>query len=152
MGRLRKHVIWAAVFDGGRARLFRCQDAALGQARLVALDTRELDNPPAHEHGRDRPGRAPIPSGGRAAFDAGDPREKAQTRFVRDFAEHVEAQAKIGAFDRLVLIAPAQWLTCFHDAAHEAVKLILAEDAADVTKAPLKDLEQRIERLIKPML
>ncbi|MEO1040388.1 MAG: host attachment protein [Pseudomonadota bacterium] len=116
------------------------------------MDTRELDNPRAHEQGRDKPGRAPTPSGGRAAFDAGDPREKAQTHFVQDVAEHIEAQAKVGAFDHLVLIAPSQWLARFRKTAPEAAKRILAEDAADVTKAPLKDLEHRIERLIKPTL
>ncbi len=152
MGQLREDVTWAAVFDGGRARLFRCQSAKQGQSPLVALELHELDNPRAHEQGRDKPGRAHTPSGGRSAHESDDPHQQAQARFVRDFAGHVETQAKAGAFDGIVLVAPSQWLACFRDAAPEAAKRILAEDAADLTKAPMLDLARRVERLLKPWL
>jgi len=64
MGKLGKDIVWALVFDGGKARLFRRQSASVGEAPLVELETRELENPRAHEQGRDKPGRAHAPTGG----------------------------------------------------------------------------------------
>jgi len=51
-----------------------------------------------------------------------------------------------------VLIAPSHWLAQFRKAAPEAARKVLAEDAADLTNAPKKDLEGRIQRLVEPGL
>lgn len=148
MSKLEKASVWALIFDGGKARLFQCRKPAFGEAPLVELDSLDLDNPPSHEQGRDKPGRAHSPSGARSALEAGDHHDQAEARFVAELGAQIEARAIADGFDKLVLIAPAQCLAQFEKAAPQAAARVVAKDAADLTNAPKKDLEARISGLL----
>lgn len=147
---MRSHAnerVWVVVFDGGRSRILRVGHPEDGEDRLVPVEHEVDDNPPAHEQGRDAPGRFNTPSGGHVTVSVPDDHDRGETDFVLKLAGHVERERK--AFDRLVLLAPPEPLSAFLEAAPDLSPLLLAQAHGDFVHEPRDPLADRVETLIR---
>lgn len=110
---------WVMVAESSRARLFRRRGAGLEELEDFA-------HPASRAHARDivtdKPGRGFASGGARHAMDpAHDPHQIEAQTFARQIIERLEA-GRVGAeFERLVLIAPPQFLGHLRHAMPEAL-------------------------------
>lgn len=146
MGRLHDETIWIAVFDGGRALIFR--RGGEGEAPLSPIETRQHDNPPSRRQGRERGGRFHTPAGGRSAAETPDHHTRAEHAFVDTLAHDLDRHAEAGEFDHLVVMAPAGLLRRFREQAPHAAGRLLASEAGDFARLPKKPLEVKVDALI----
>jgi protein required for attachment to host cells len=145
---IERHKTWVLVVDGARARLFAFSDH---DAALVPVDfwlspdaERLAGEAVAHRIGGDHP------HGGHARH-AKDPKADPHFHRKEDFLDAVATRINQacagGAFDRLILVAPATALgTLRHDlspAVHERIKSELAQD---LTKIPDHALIEHLAR------
>lgn len=136
----------ALVFVGdGRKALF-LRNA--GDEKFINLKTEKVfvdENPPTHEQGSDRPGRAfarasTNRSGSMATTDWHDIEEH---RFAREVAAAMEAFVRERKAKTLVVVAPARTLAELRRAFHADVKSrIVAEIDKDLTKHPVGEIEK----------
>ena len=133
---------WCAIVDGGRARFVE-KDAVSG----AYATQRELDSATIHSATRDlgaeRPGRGHESAG--AAHHAVEPRvdlhDVEKQRFVAAVAASLNAAGAEGAFDRLVLVAPAHALADLRAGLDAGTRAKVAgELQKDLTKTPNADL------------
>lgn len=146
MGRLQDATIWIAIFDGGRALLFR--RGGEGDAPLSPIETRQHDNPPSRRQGRERGGRFHTPAGGRSAAETPDHHTRAEHAFVDTLARDLDRHAEAGEYDKLIVMAPADLLRRFREKAPHAAGRTLASDSGDFTRLPKKTLEAKVDALI----
>lgn len=132
---------WVAVLDGARCLILVNEGTAM-QPKLATHKVYHQENPPAHEQGRDRPGRFPDPGGQhRSAVEIPDPHKKAEARFVDNIVETLEKEAAAGTFERLVIVAPPVALGEARKAAGPALTAkVVKEIAADWVKMPVPDI------------
>ena len=98
--------MWVAVVDGARGLVYVNQGTAM-DPELALVRKTEQDNPKSADQGRDRPVRSHTgPSGQHGTFAPNDLHQKAEDRFVADFADALEADAAAHAFKKIVLVAP----------------------------------------------
>ena len=91
----------------------------------------------------DRQGRSFESSGGtRHPMESRtDPREQLKVRFAEDLVQALDAQHAAGAFDRLVMVAPPQFLGELRAALTPRLKAALHGDVdKDLTKVPDKEI------------
>ena len=146
---MKSPTTWYVITDGGRARIVRRRDEP------GAFEThREFASAEIHSKTRDlgaeRPGRVHESSG--SAHHAVEPRHdlhKAEKRsFVGEVAAALNEASAHGAFDRLILIAPAhalEWLNEALDA--DARRKVTAELQKDLTKTPNSELGKQLAHL-----
>lgn len=140
------------VLDGGRARF-------VWQAPDHALHTREqLDSPTQHARTSDlvsdRPGRSfESASPTRHAIAARiDPHAAEKSRFAALVAAKLDAAARDGAFDALVLVAPSHILAEVQDAlGAEAKRSLLGTLAKDLVKVPDDALQPHLREWVRPV-
>lgn len=112
----KKVTIWVAVADGGGYRIFSCEKLG-GPLKLL----KKAQNPEAKkttgELGTDRPGRMQAaPGQGRHAFqNKADWHDKAEQDFAKGLGDHLAQKYRDGAFDNLLIIAPAKALGRIRD-------------------------------------
>lgn len=101
----------------------------------------------SHDLGSDRPGRSyeSGTSGSHGVVPRHDPHRQEKTKFAHFVAGEVGIHAREGAFDRLVLIAPAYCL-------HEIENALDARAAAMVTGRLAKDLARTPDNELSPHL
>ena len=138
----------AFVFVGdGRKALF-LRNA--GDERFPNLKTERVlvdDNPPTHEQGTDRPGRAFKRAGTnlRSGVEITDWHDLEEHRFAQRVAtamEHLVRERKVKA---LVVVAPPRTLADLRHAFHTDVKRrIIAEIDKDLTKHPAHEIEKHL--------
>ena len=140
-------VTWIALADGAKALLL-VNEGTDAEPLLAVMSKAELENPPTHEQGTDRPGRYPDPSGGqRSAVQETDWHQFEEARFVREFSARLNRAAQANRFDRLVLVAPPKVLGELREAlAKPASARVVAELAKDLTKHPINQIERLIAR------
>lgn len=141
---------WVAVLDGARGLILVNQGTAV-EPRLATRQVFHQDNPPAHEQGRDRPGRYPDPGGQhRSAVEIPDPHKKAETRFVDQIVQALDKEAASGAFERIVIVAPPVALGDVRKAAGDALRArIIKEIAADWVKMPVPDITAALVKALE---
>jgi protein required for attachment to host cells len=138
--------VWYVIADGGRARIL------LKRKTQDAYDTQqEFVDPDIHRHTRDlgaeRPGRGRESAN--AAHHAVEPRRDLHQAGKQAFVEEVarmlsEANAQ-GAFDRLILVAPAHALADLDHALDPATKSkVAARLRKDLTNIPNADLAKHL--------
>jgi len=139
---MNRKQVWAAVFDGAQAALYRVAHPGETGPGLEMIEEFSQVVPPAREHGRDRPGRTHTPGGGRAAMETPDRRRRAEEAFVRQFARETARRAAGDQFDELVVLASADKARVFRGALGAAEDRIVAErdgDFVNHSKLALED-------------
>ncbi len=133
---------WYAIADGGRARFVE-KDAATG----AYATQRDFDSAAIHSTTRDlgaeRPGRGHESAN--AAHHAVEPRvdlhQVEKQRFVAEVAASLNAASAEGAFERLVLVAPAYALADLRAGLDAATRAkVVSELQKDLTHTPNADL------------
>lgn len=143
----RKHPkLWALVVDGEHARVV---GPTVSRGQFATLF--ELDSTAAHlrssDMGSERLGRVreSVGAAHHAVEPRHDPHRQAKHDFVTDVARQVAAHAAEGAFERLVLVAPAHALHDLRAALPEAVReKVVAELEKDLVKVPDGDLGEHL--------
>jgi len=138
----------AFVFVGdGRKALF-LRNA--GDERFPNLRTERVfvdDNPPTHEQGSDRPGRAFKRAGTnlRSGVETTDWHDLEEHRFAQRVATAMEHLVRERNAKALIVVAPPRTLADLRKAFHADVKRrIIAEIDKDLTKHPIHEIEARL--------
>lgn len=137
------------IADGGRVRYV--ERTGPGQFNTF----RKFISPHMHEKSsalsQDRPGRVHESLGTtrHAIAPKAEPRDKAESAFIRAIAEDLRQDGTLGGFDNLILVAPARLQEVFRDNLPTAIgpKLVECIDK-DVTKVPDRDLYRHLPVLL----
>jgi protein required for attachment to host cells len=136
---------WIVVADGQKALFLRNAGTAVDPA-LHLIEKDVLDNPPTREQGADRPGRYPDAGQGRSSVEQTDWHEFEKARFAKEIAAHLNHAAGHGAFDDLLLVAPASTLGELRPALDQnATAYLRAEIEKDLTNHPVPKILAHIE-------
>jgi protein required for attachment to host cells len=120
-----------------------------GDAELLNLKTEQVftdRNPPTHEQGADRPGRAFSSVGaGRSSVRQTDWHALEEHRFAHEVAAALERVVRERAIEVLIVVAPPRALADLRKAFHTDVKKrIVAEIDKDLTKFPIDQIEKHL--------
>jgi protein required for attachment to host cells len=146
-----KPTIWVLVADASRARLFRAEQP---QQILTPALGEELigSNLPSREIASDRPGRSFDRGGqGRHAMEPStDPARHAQEEFARDVVRLLDEKRKSGSFERLVVVAPPQFLGDLRAVMPQQLQAaVSAEVAKDLSKLPPHELQGHLREVLE---
>jgi len=140
--RLPHHAV-VFVGDGCKALFLLNQGTGL-EPRLKVQRVFEDENPPTHEQGSDRPGRAlsgTEPS--RSAMEQTDWHDIEKHRFARTVASALDRLLQESHAERVVIVAPPRTLADLRRSFSPAVeKLIVAEIAKDLTGLTVSEISQ----------
>jgi protein required for attachment to host cells len=135
------------VGDGRKALFLRNE----GDEKFLNLKTERVftdDNPPTHEQGTDRPGRAFASAGSssrRSGVEQVDWHDLEEHRFAREVAAALEMVVRERKVEALVIVAPPRTLAELRLAFHADVKSrIIAELHKDLTKHPVYEIEKHL--------
>lgn len=138
----------AFIFVGdGRKALFLRNEGDEKFANFVTVQVMAEENPPSHEQGTDRPGRAfaSAHSSARSAVESTDWHDVEEHRFAQRAAAALETAVRERAAPALVIAAPARTLADVRKALHADVKAkVIAEIDKDFTKIPVWEIERHI--------
>jgi len=134
------------VGDGKKALVLRNE----GDAELLNLKTERVftdTNPPTHEQGTDRPGRAFSSVGsGRSSVGQTDWHKLEEHRVAEQVAAALERMVRERGVKALVVMAPPRTLADLRKAFHPDVKKkIVAEIDKDLTKHPIDQIEKHLK-------
>jgi protein required for attachment to host cells len=142
------HDAFVFIGDGRKALFLR----NAGDEKFLNLKTERVlvdDNPPTHEQGTDRPGRAFKRAGTnlRSGMDNTDWHELEEHRFAQRVAAALEQLVRTRNVRALVVVAPPRTLADLRLAFHADVKgRIIAEIDKDLTKHPVAEIENHLLR------
>jgi len=135
----------AVVFvgDGGKA-LFLLNEGDGLKPRLKVQQAFEDENPPTHEQGSDKPGRALSGTEpNRSAMEQTDWHDIEKHRFARTVAGALDSLLRELQTECLVIVAPPRTLADLRRSFSPAVqKSIVAELAKDLTGLSVSDISQ----------
>ncbi len=139
------HNAYVFVGDGRKALVLRNE----GDAQFLDLKTERVfadKNPPTHEQGADRPGRAHSSVGpGRSSVTQTDWHDLEEHKFAHDVAAALEKVVRERKVEALIIVAPPRALADLRKAFHDDVKKkIVAEIDKDLTKHPVYDIEKHL--------
>ena len=140
------HDAFILVGDGTKALFLR----NAGDEKYPNLKTERVfvdDNPPTHEQGTDRPGRAFKRAGTNYRSGMGDTdwHDLDKHRFAERVAEAMEKLVRDRNPAALVVAAPARTLADLRRAFHADVKSrLIAEIDKDLTNLPVDEIEKHI--------
>ena len=135
----------AVVFVGdGRKALFLLNEGNALEPRLEVQRVFEDENPPTHEQGSDRPGRAlSAIAPNRSAMEQTDWHDIEKHRFARAVASALNSLLQQSRAEQVVIVAPPRTLADLRRSFSPAVeKLIVAEIAKDLTGLTVSDISQ----------
>jgi protein required for attachment to host cells len=138
---------WALVADAQRARILERPSPAGVWTERAEEELRQ-DNPPSRDQGSDRPGRTQESVGmaRHAVEPRQDPHDAAKAAFARHLAERLEAAARQGRYDRLLLVAPPAFLGLLRAALGDAARRRLHGSLdKDVAHAALADIAAHLD-------
>lgn len=140
----------AVVFVGdGQKALFLRNTGDVKYPNLITENVFTDENPPAHEQGTDRPGRAfkRAATNRRSSVEITDWHELEKHRFVEHVAAAIEKLVRAERAKALVIVAPPRTLAQLRHAFHVDVKKrIIAEVDKDLTKHPISEIEKHLCR------
>jgi len=142
---MKKAKVWYAIADGGRARFVE-QDENGAFRTVLSFDSTALHSRSA-DLGTDRPTRVQDSAGpGRHAVEPRqDLKQQAKDDFVKLVAEELATEHERGAFDQLMLVAPAGVLTELkRKLAKPIADLVVKDLQKDLTKVPDHDLTEHL--------
>ncbi|HUB13012.1 MAG TPA: host attachment protein [Acetobacteraceae bacterium] len=137
------------IADGAHARFVMADtDNVLRTVRSFDSASAHLES---HELGSDRPGRVfeSARPGSHGVTPRHDPHEMEKLRFADIVADEIGVAAGEGAFDRLVLVAPAH---CLRQIEHEldahTAAMVVGRVAKDLVKTPDHELLEHLREWI----
>jgi protein required for attachment to host cells len=140
------HDSFIFIGDGRKALFLR----NAGDAKFLDLKVERVlvdDNPPTHEQGSDRPGRAFKRAGTnlRSGVATTDWHDLEEHRFARHVAAAFEELVRKRNVKAIVVAAPARTLADLRQAFHSDVQSrIVAEIDKDLTKHSIDDIEKHL--------
>lgn len=140
------HDTLVLVGDGRKALFLRNR----GDAKFPDLRVERVfadANPPTHEQGTDKPGRAYARAGTnrRSGVEQTDWHDIEEHRFARDVAAALEQLVRAAKIKRLVIASPPRTLADLRQALHADVKkCIIAELPKDLTHHPVHEIEKHL--------
>ncbi len=140
------HKLWVLIADGEHARVVSPSPEHLQFATHSAFDSATA-HLASHDLGTDRPGRSFESMGTlrHAITPRQDPHQAAKHDFLVRVAHQMNEQAKAGAFDRLVLVAPAHALHDLREAmSAQSRDKMVGSLGKDLTKVPDHDLSSHL--------
>lgn len=138
---MKKPKLLYVIADGGRAR-FVGRDENGAFRTEVSFVSKDLHSR-ARDLGADRPGRVmESATTGRSAMEPRkDPKEAAKENFVTVIADALANERERGAFEELMLVAPAGVLTELRQKLSKPVaELVVSDLQKDLTKVPDHEL------------
>ncbi len=132
--------------DGRKALFLR----NAGDEKFLNLTAEQVfvdDNPPSHEQGTDRPGRAfkRAHTNLRSGMETTDWHELEKDRFAQRVAEAMEKLVRERKANALVVAAPPRTLAELRQSFHPDVKRrIIAEIDKDLTNHPVAEIERHL--------
>lgn len=147
------HDTWVLIADGEKA-LFLKNTLDAKSPGLEVIRKEKQDNPSDAEQSANRPGRKQDTGVQQvSAMEDTDWHQLAKDRFADDLAEWLYKQAHRGAFDRIVLVAPAGVLGEMRKKLHkEVADKVVAELDKDLTNHPLNKIESLLKDELDPAL
>lgn len=145
---MRKRITWVVLADAQRTRILQHDGPARGLHQVATLT--HVD-PPTREQGSDRPGRVHDSIGeARHAMETRVDWHRAEkTRFAREVSDYLEEGLARGSYERLILVAPPQFLGDLRRAIDPAVRnKVSAEIDKDLTAMPLEEVEEQIATVL----
>jgi protein required for attachment to host cells len=140
------HGAFVFVGDGRKALFLRNE----GDEKFPNLKTERVfvdENPPTHEQGTDRPGRAFKRAGTnlRSSVETVDWHDLEEHRFAQRVAAAMEQLVRERKVKALIVAAPPRTLADLRHAFHADVKRrIIAEVDKDLTKHPVYEIEKHL--------
>jgi protein required for attachment to host cells len=130
------------VADGRKALLLSNHgDAAYPDLR-VEVSLESAPNPPSHEQGKDRPGRAFESVGHRrSAVETKDIHRESETAFAAQAAEMTLRTIRNRPSAKVIVVAPPAILAELRSRFSRLAAQIIAEIDKDLTKHPLSEIE-----------
>ena len=138
----------ALVFVGDGQKALFLRNA--GDATLLNLTTEQVftdENPPTHEQGTDRPGRAfqSVAKTKRSGMETTDWHELEKELFASRVAAALEQMVRGEKVKTIVVVAPPRTLAELRNAFHADVKnRIVAEIDKDLTNLPVDQIEKHL--------
>lgn len=145
---MKKVKTWILIADAARARVVANEGPGKGVQALEGMVF--ADDAPATRHiMSDRPGRSfeSVGSKRHAMEYASDPRAVRKAQFIGQLAGGL--LARVGEFDRLVLVAPPAAMGLLRDALDDRVANKVADEVVkDFTQVSNADLPERLKDVI----
>jgi protein required for attachment to host cells len=141
------HKAYVFVGDGCKA-LFLRNDGSEIAVDLTVDRVFETENPPTHEQGTDKPGRAIFSiAARRSTMDQVDWHDIEAHRFARDVAGAFERLLREHAVPAIIVVAPPRTLADLRRTFHADVQAkIIAEIAKDFTGLPIHEIAQHLSQ------
>lgn len=146
---MRKIITWVATFNGANARIYEW-DRSANRLTTQAEPIAEAAHRPAFAD-------APVTtySSASSARGTGDPKTDAERAleeaYVAKLAAALDAKARLGAFQRLIIAAPPRVLGAFRALAPELLHdKIHGEIGHDYVNTPSANLLERLESHVVP--
>lgn|SRR5690625_605386 len=144
---VRQGTTWILLADGARSRVLSRKEP---QKQLTEIDEGRLSGTRAFARDlKDSPpGRSFDSAGqGRHAMEAPtDPRDQAESEFLRSVIEWLAVREQAGAFDNLIVIAAPRALGELRRLYTRSMRdKLVKEIDADLVQADVRDLEARLE-------
>lgn len=138
---------WVLIADGEKA-LFLVNQTDGEDPFLEVFREEEQENPPNREQAANRRGRFNDgPSVHRSAVDDTDWHQLAKDRFASDLADILYKRAHQGAFERLVIVAPAGTLGELRKELHQEVSdKVIGEIPKTLTNHPIEEIEEIVTK------
>ncbi|HSP24762.1 MAG TPA: host attachment protein [Saliniramus sp.] len=101
------------------------------------------ENPPTHEQGTDRPGRATVNNGRRGGMEQSDWHQLAEQRFAKEVAATLEHMRRERGVDNFIVVAPPKTLAELRQhMTPQTRQVVIAEIAKDLTRHPIDDIQR----------
>lgn len=131
------------VADYGKALLIRNNGSPVAPSLEVCKVLDAPENPPTHEQGTDRPGRA-FSGSHRSAVEHTDWHGLAGARFMAETAEAIESMSAEG-YEAIVLVAPPKALADLRSAISANVRAtVIGELDKDLTGMPVDEIARHL--------
>jgi protein required for attachment to host cells len=141
---------WILIADGGRGRIV--ENTGPGRGVHLATDMEFHSELPANRDlFADRPGRS-LGAAGRQRHPKEQPSDahrELKRRFATKLCDVLDRKLAEGAFDRLILVAPAPTMGDLRASLSNQLRSrVRAELVADLTKIPITKLDQHLSEVI----
>lgn len=132
------------VCDGGRYVIYE-NKGDIDHLDLRVAESASIDNPPARDHGDDRPGRFPSPDGQRSAVGQTDKHDMAEQRFIGDLAERIARWTSTDHANHFLLIADPKSMGRMRTMLPQTAQdRILSSITGDYVHRPVEIIEQLV--------
>ena len=148
---MKQQPTWILIADGARARVIESAGSGHGLAEVKGLDLR-ADHRPSHEIMSDRPPRSheSVGPARHAVEPRTDPHRELKRTFAHLLAQVLDERLARHEFDRLVLVAPPQFLGDLRNALSNKLRAaLIGELAKDLIKLPDSELASHLSGVVK---